>query len=144
VVSQPTYAFDPDAIVREIRIDARPEIVFQYFVDPERLVRWMGAQATLEPHPGGLFRVDYGPEYGAARGEFLAVEPHRRVIFTWGWENPADPVQPGQSTVEVTIEPADGASRLTLRHSGLVGASRASHDDGWAHFLARLAEAATT
>lgn len=144
MVSQPTYPFDPDAIVRELRIEARPEIVFGYFVDPERLVRWMGSAAILEPRPGGLFRVDYGPEYGAARGEYLAVEPHSRVIFTWGWENPADPIQPGQSTVEVTIEPIGGASHLTLRHSGLVGAARASHDDGWAHFLSRLAEAATT
>ena len=144
MVSQPIQSFDRDAIVREIRIEARPEIVFEYFVDPERLVRWMGSKATLEPHPGGVFRVDYGPGYGAARGEFLAVEPHRRVVFTWGWEDPSDPVQPGQSMVEIIIEPIDGASQLTLRHSGLVGASRRSHDEGWAKFLSRLAEAATT
>ncbi len=136
-------AFDPDTIVREITIDARPEIVFEYFIDPERIVRWMGSEATLDPRPGGLFRVDYGPEYGAARGEFLAVDPPRRVVFTWGWENPDDAVQPGASTVEVTIEAVDGASHLTLRHSGLEGAARASHDEGWVHFLDRLAAAAT-
>jgi uncharacterized protein YndB with AHSA1/START domain len=104
----------------------------------------MGTQATLEPSPGGMFRVDYGPESGGVRGQFLAVEPPHRVVFTWGWENPSDPIQPGQSTVEITIEPVDGASQLTLRHSGLVGASRVSHDDGWAFFLSRLADTAGT
>lgn len=137
-------AQDPDAIVREIRIDARPEIVFEYFVDPDRLVRWMGTRATLDPRPGGIFRVDYGPEHGAVRGEYLRLDRPTRVTFTWGWENPADPIQPGQSTVDITIDAIDGASRLTLRHSGLVGAARASHDDGWAHFLPRLAGAVTT
>jgi uncharacterized protein YndB with AHSA1/START domain len=144
VASLPDLHLDPDAIIREIRIEARPEIVFEYFVDPDRLVRWMGKHATLEPKPGGLFRVDYGPENGGVRGEFLAVERPSRVVFTWGWENSDDPIQPGQSTVEVTIRAVDGASHLTLRHSGLIGASRVSHDDGWAYFLPRLSEAVAT
>jgi uncharacterized protein YndB with AHSA1/START domain len=134
---------DADPIVREIHVQARPETVFEFFVDPDRLVRWMGDSATLEPRPGGLFRVVYGKEgeNGTVRGEYLTVEKPGRVVFTWGWEDPADPIPPGGSTVEVTLREESGGTLVRLEHSGLRGDSRRSHDEGWIHFMGRLAGA---
>jgi uncharacterized protein YndB with AHSA1/START domain len=132
-----------DAIQREVLIGARPETVFAFFVEPERLVRWMGANARLDPRPGGEFRVEYS-DGGVALGTFVAVERPRRVAFTWGWEDPADPIRPGASTVEVTLTEADGGTLVRLRHSGLSGESRRTHDEGWVHFLSQLTEAATS
>ena len=133
-----------ESVVREVRIDAPREVVFAFFVEPERLVRWMGTSATLEPHAGGAFRVSYGRngEHGVARGEFVAVDPPERVVFTWCWEDPADPLQPGASTVEVTLE-TDGAGTLVrLVNSGLTEESARSHAEGWDHFLPQLSAAA--
>src|SRR5947209_5025156 len=48
-------------VEHEIRITARPETVFGYFTDPARLVQWMGADATLDPRPGGVFRMVFQP-----------------------------------------------------------------------------------
>jgi hypothetical protein len=31
--------------------------VFPYFTDPGRYVQWMGSGATLEPVPGGTYRI---------------------------------------------------------------------------------------
>ena len=31
-----------DAVVREVRVAARPETVFPFFTDPDRMVRWKG------------------------------------------------------------------------------------------------------
>ena len=134
---------DADPIVREVHVKARPETVFEFFVDPDRLVRWMGDSASLDPRPGGLFRVVYGQagENGTVRGEYLTVEKPGRVVFTWGWEDPADPIRPGGSTVEVTLREEAGGTLVRLEHSGLRGDSRRTHDEGWAYFMGRLVDA---
>ncbi len=41
-----------------IDIEATPERVFDHFVQPALLVRWMGDVARLEARDGGLFSVD--------------------------------------------------------------------------------------
>ena len=45
------------AVARELTIAARPETVWEFLVDPEKATRWMGIDATLEPEPGGTYRV---------------------------------------------------------------------------------------
>ena len=37
-----------------IRIEAPPATVFRYFIDPNRMIEWIGVSADLEPHPGGV------------------------------------------------------------------------------------------
>jgi uncharacterized protein YndB with AHSA1/START domain len=130
------------AIEREISIAASPETVWGFLVDPMKATRWMGQEAFFDPRPGGEYRVQVVNE--TAVGEFVELDPPRRLVFTWGWEADGDPTPPGSSRIEVDLEPSDGgaATRLRLRHSGLPVESRAGHDEGWAHFLARLAEAA--
>jgi uncharacterized protein YndB with AHSA1/START domain len=136
---------DVDALAYEVRIEAPPETVWAYWTEPGRLTRWMGRTATLDPRPGGVFRLDYG-NGDVASGAYLEVEPPSRVVFTWGWEAASDEVRPGSSRVEVDLAPEDGgtATRLRLRHTGLPGDGRDGHDEGWQHFLARLVEAVAT
>ena len=136
----PTDAVTADALEYDRHIAATPETVWRFWTDPDHLVRWMGRIATLEPRAGGVFRLDYG-QGDVASGHVVEADPPRRLVFTWGWENPDDPIQPGGSTVEVTLEPDAGGTRLRLRHSGLDDASRQGHDEGWQYFLGRLAEA---
>lgn len=131
-----------DAIQRELRIEAPPDSVFAFFVEPERLVRWMGSSARLDPRPGGEFRVEYA-DGSVAIGTFVAVERPRHVAFTWGWQDPNDPLRPGSSTVDVTLTEADGGTVVHLRHSGLSGESRRTHEEGWIYFLGRLAAASS-
>jgi uncharacterized protein YndB with AHSA1/START domain len=69
----------------EVRIAASPETVFDFLVDPDRLIQWMGRSAELEPRPGGAFRCDINGR-DVASGEYVEVEPPSRAVFTWGWE----------------------------------------------------------
>jgi len=141
---EPTMAIaETGSIERELTIAARPEIVFAYFVDPERIVRWMGRTAELDATPGGLFRIDYNGT-DIVRGTFVEVDAPRRVVFTWGWEAPGDPTPPGASTVEVTLTPDGDGTRVQLRHFGLPPESVDGHAEGWDYFLPTLAEAAAT
>jgi uncharacterized protein YndB with AHSA1/START domain len=127
---------DTDVVVQEVVIAASPETIFEFFTDPAKMVRWKGRSAQLDPQPGGTYRVDMTEE-SVARGEFVELVPHERIVFTWGWEGEG-PVQPGTSTVEVTLTPEDDKTRLRLVHRGLPVDERGPHDEGWKHFLPRL------
>ena len=85
------------AVEREIRIAAAPDVVFEFFVDPAKMLRWKGTTAELDPRPGGLYRVNVtGRE--VTRGEYVEIVPHSRIVFTWGWEGEGSPVPPGCRT----------------------------------------------
>jgi uncharacterized protein YndB with AHSA1/START domain len=130
------------ALEREVRIEAPPEAVFEFFTDPEKMVRWMGVRADLDPRPGGALRIDVTGKH-VASGEYVELDPPRRVVFTWGWEGDEVPVSPGQSTVEVTLEPDGDGTRLRFVHSGLPdAASVEQHGHGWDNYLGRLEQAA--
>ena len=128
-------------IEREIRIAASPETVFDYFVDPDKMVEWKGRKAELDPRPGGLYRVDISDQ-AVARGEYLEIDAPSRVVFTWGWEGTSNPVPPGSSRVEISLQPDGDGTLVRLRHLDLPEAEREIHGHGWDHYLSRLAQAA--
>jgi uncharacterized protein YndB with AHSA1/START domain len=130
-----------DAVELVVRIAARPETIFPFFTDPDKMVRWKGVSATLDPRPGGVYRVDV-TGHDIANGAYLEVVPNRRVVFTWGWEGEESALPPGSSTVEVTLTPDGDGTIVRLRHYGLKARQRKDHAVGWEHYLARLVQAA--
>jgi uncharacterized protein YndB with AHSA1/START domain len=125
------------AVELSVRLDAPPEDVFPYLTEPDRYVRWQGVKAELDPRPGGTYRV-WMDASTVARGEFVEVDPPRRVVFTWGWEG-NERVPPGSTIVELTLEAEGDATILSLRHTGLPdGEAAAMHEEGWRFFTARL------
>jgi uncharacterized protein YndB with AHSA1/START domain len=114
--------------------------VFRFLIDPALLRRWLGRAVTLQPWPGGTFRVELS-RGNVARGVFTEVTPARRVAFTWGWEA-GDPalaaLAPGASLVEIDLQPERDGTRLRLRHSGLPEDLSARHEDRWSYYLGRL------
>ena len=91
---------DIDAVESEIRIAGTPKAVFAYLVDQDNMVRWMGSQAESDPRPGGIYAVEINDQ-ARARGRYVEVVPHTRIVFTFGWEGDHN-VPPGSGTVEVT------------------------------------------
>jgi uncharacterized protein YndB with AHSA1/START domain len=130
-----------DEVVCEVAIRAPAEAVYAMFTDPAKLVRWIGIRALLEPRPGGAFRFELVPGEFCS-GRYVELVPHRRVVFTWGWESGAIPVAPGSTTVEVDLDERDGVTHVRLAHRGLDAALRDMHAGGWTRYLARLAAAA--
>lgn len=128
---------DEAVVDQQITIAAPPEVVFDYFVDPDKLVRWLGSKAKLEAKPGGEFWVDMNGR-DVVSGAFVEVTPPTRVVFTWGWELGGAPVQPGSSTVEVTLTATGEGTLVRLVHRDLPGPTVASHGEGWAYKLGRL------
>lgn len=132
-------------VERDLHIEARPEIVFGFFTDAAQLLRWQGIEATLDPAPGGEYRVLLNGQGDTIAGRFVEVVPHSRVVYTWGWEQGGVPgVGAGSTTVEVTLRPEGAGTRLRLVHRGLPAAPdvASSHLDGWSYYLLRLVEIA--
>jgi uncharacterized protein YndB with AHSA1/START domain len=126
---------------REVAIEARPETVWDFLVDSELAKRWMGVTASLDARPGGDYRVEVVPGKVAV-GEFVELDPPRRLVWTWGWAD-NDPVPAASSTIEVVLEPTDEGTLLRFSHGGLPDEeSVVRHEEGWDRYLGRLAVAA--
>ena len=129
-------------VQRETHIAAPPATVFALLTDPDKILRWMGTEAEVEPQPGGLYLVNVT---GArvARGAFREVVPVHRLAYSFGWDD-SDVVPPGSTLVEIDLidKPPDG-TLLRMTHTGLPNAEQcAGHLEGWTHYLGRLATVA--
>ena len=111
-----------DVFTSSVDLPVGPDEAFALVTEPERLRRWAAVCATVDLRAGGSWSWMVTP--GAAHiagGTVREVEPGRRLVLGWGWQDDAD-LPPDASTVTVTIEGTEGGSRLTIEHAGLVGA----------------------
>ena len=95
----------------EIRIGARPEIVWQAWADPARVPCWFADRAEGEMEAGNTvtWYWDNGHEQMAHR--VLLAEPPRRLVLEHD-------LPEGLTYIEVTIEQEGGQSVLRLVQSG--------------------------
>jgi len=68
--------------VHEETIDAPPEDVWGFVVDPGALSAWFGADAWLEPERGGIVRFRFA-EGVERRGSVELVRPFRTLMWRW-------------------------------------------------------------
>jgi uncharacterized protein YndB with AHSA1/START domain len=131
-------------LVRHIK--AAPQIVFDAVTTAEGIAHWWGPDAgpvllsESDPRVGGKYRLRFrkldDTEHECS-GEFLVVDPPRRVAFTWRWiMGGADP---GESRVEITLRAIGDGTELTFSHSLLQDESaRRSHEGGWTGAFEKL------
>ncbi|MFD0681935.1 MULTISPECIES: SRPBCC family protein [unclassified Paenibacillus] len=125
-----------DTIKKEIFIECRPETLYSFFTDPDKLVRWMGRQVLLDPSIGGKYRIDVNGS-DVAMGEYKELILNEKIVMTWGWEK-SKLVPPGASTVEFKLTPKDNGTLLVMTHYDLPAIEVASHVQGWTHYMLRL------
>ena len=140
-----TTSSETTAIRREIAIAARPETVWEFLVDADKAVRWMGRTAEMDARPGGVHRVEV-ISGNIASGVFVELDPPRRLVYTWGWEtgSAAAEVPSGSTTIEIELVPDGDGTTVHFTHRDLPTAdATASHAHGWDHYLERFAIAAS-
>jgi uncharacterized protein YndB with AHSA1/START domain len=76
-------------------------------------------------------------QWWVREGEFREVDPPRKLVHTWqGAGPPGTPM-----VVTYLLEPVDGGTRITLRHSGFVAPEVCSNTCiGWEISLERLVD----
>jgi len=129
------------ATIQAVRVqrtlNATPERVFDAWLDPEALGRFMrpgsekrSADAVTDPRVGGRFIITMLGEGNVYphTGEYLEIDRPHKLVFTWYSKATAM----GKSTVTVELKPAAGGKTdLTLTHVGLPENEMANHNGGW-------------
>jgi uncharacterized protein YndB with AHSA1/START domain len=131
-------------VLATVDIAAPPERVFKALASEEICQWWIRSgvfdtrEWTGDVRVGGRWRASgmaRGQPY-VIEGEFLEVDPPRRLVHTWLLAGAPGPA----TTVSYVVEPIDGGTRLTLRHSGIgVPAVCENTCIGWETSFERLA-----
>lgn len=143
-------------------IHARPEELYNAFLDPDALVEWLppaemtGKIHELEARVGGGYRMSlfYPPDERTFRGKttdredrvevrFVELEPPRRIVEAIRFATD-DPAFLGEMTMTATFEEVPGGTEITLLFENLPPGLRPEDNDAGARMsleqLARRVE----
>jgi uncharacterized protein YndB with AHSA1/START domain len=128
-------------------IEAPRDRVYAAWTDPEQLKQWFGPEnvktreLVADARVGGTFRWDIINSEGeemTMRGEFRELQPDKKIVFTWQWEDDED-WENHISIITVELYDRDGGTELRLTHEQLPNEeSRDGHTRGWESALDKL------
>jgi uncharacterized protein YndB with AHSA1/START domain len=128
-------------------IPSPPELLFALWTEPAQLIRWWapeGYEASvndLDTRPGGRWRVTMRRTDGGVvvtSGIYRIVEPPRRLVFTWAWEDESG-ARGHETEVVVSFEAAPGGTRVVLLQRRFESKqARDNHTVGWSSAFDRL------
>ena len=111
---------EPIVLTVERRLPARPERVFDAWLDPEALGRWLFAtpdgimeRVEVDARVGGRFLIAErrGDALAEHFGEYLEIDRPRRLVFAFTTDPKEAPTR-----VTVAIVPEGDGSRIRLVH----------------------------
>jgi uncharacterized protein YndB with AHSA1/START domain len=127
-------------------LDAPRESVFQALSEPAALVKWWGPSGFTTPEIeldlklGGRYRFGMQPPAGDLfhlAGEFIDIDPPRRLAYSFRWEEPAPDDQ--ETVVTLTLDALADGTRLSLWQGEFASEDRlALHQSGWSDSLVKL------
>lgn len=131
-------------VSRVIKADA--ETVFRAWTEAEQLKQWSCpegltvADAQVDLSVGGRYRIRMENPEGkvhTAIGVYRQIEPPRRLVYTWDWEEEESRV--GETLVTVEFNDLGDSTEVVLRHELFPSAeAKAAHEQGWTSCLNRL------
>lgn len=107
----------PNAITREIDIDAPPDVVWGIVTEARHLAGWFSDEAEIDLRPGGAMLLTWHG-HGVYRARVETVEPPHTFAFRWVLRDGEEPVHGGSTLVVMTLTSIDGGTRLKVVESG--------------------------
>jgi len=126
------------------RLKAPLEKVFAAWIDPEKVMRWMGPgegkplSAECDARVGGRYRwvmQDTAGEVHDVRGVYREIVPNEKLVFTWAWKSTLE----RESLVTVLLKPDGDGTLLTVTHEQFFDEeARDRHRQGWIGALDKM------
>jgi uncharacterized protein YndB with AHSA1/START domain len=117
----------PDAITKEIDIDAPPDVVWGIVTEARHLAGWFSDEAAIDLRPGGAMLLTWHG-HGAYRARIETVQPPHTFSFRWVLRAGQEPVQGGSTLVVMTLTPTEAGTRLRVVESGFSDLSWPEHE----------------
>jgi uncharacterized protein YndB with AHSA1/START domain len=152
--SEPSSATTTVHVSRELA--APRDEVFRTWTEPDLFKRWFtppgnaSVTADLDVRPGGAYRItvertELVPGTSYIVGNYLEVDPPKRLVFTFGWEEPPpveglEALETLDSRVTVQFRDLGASTELSITHERLDSPElRDFHRFGWETTLDQLA-----
>lgn len=130
--------------IRLTRIVPAPrERVWRAWTDDAELARWFWPKRLepvcfIDPRAGGSWRVVSDALGIGVSGEFLTIEPLKRMHYSWRW-NEEDEETRVTVTFDNGIAQAAPATTVNVIHTGFsTSVAAEEHEIGWSDCLERL------
>ena len=140
---------DDRTLVIERVFKAPPEQVFAAWTDPKILAEWWGPESfhtpeyVMDVREGGAWRTVMRNKSGEAHiasGVYREITPPRRLVMTWGWQQP-DGTRGHETEIALSFEPVAEGTRLRLVQRVFASSDqRDNHRMGWHSSLNKLEE----
>ena len=140
----------PDGLVLALTwaLNAPIGQVFRALTQPATLAKWWGPagfttpEIELDLRVGGAYRFGMQPPDGDLfhlAGEFLEIDPPRRLSYTFRWEEP-DP-DDRETVATLSLEDLGDATEVSLSQGVFATEARLElHRNGWTESLVKLHE----
>jgi len=127
-------------------IKADPQSLFEAFTKEEHLKQWSCpeggtvAKAEVDLRIDGAFCIvmDMGKgKTHTARGVYTEIDPPRRLVYTWDWDDPENRM--GGTTITVEFNPVGENTEVVFSHDLFPTLDlKTAHEEGWTSCLNRL------
>ena len=156
MANQPKASTKPETTTLRVSrvIKAPPERVYQAFLDPDAMAKWLppngftGHVHNIDARVGGSFRMSFSTINRswtqAFGGQYLELVPGKKIRYTDHFES-SDPGMQGEMNVTVTFKAVAGGTEVTVVQEGIPkGPAADGAPEGWKQSfdnLQRLCEA---
>lgn len=106
-------------------IPAPPHEVYEAWLSSAGHSAMTGADAQIDPSVGGAYEA----WDGYITGRTVELEPDRRIVQAWRTSE-FDDSHP-DSQIEVLLEPAEGGTKVTIRHTNVPYGQLGYEQGGW-------------
>jgi uncharacterized protein YndB with AHSA1/START domain len=127
-------------------VAASPAAIYAAWTEPDQMRRWYATVVDADVRVGGRYRIELHEDDGSVNrftGEYLELEPHARIAFTFTHHSQTPEERISDETVSVTfreIEP--GRTEVAVTNSWTGPEFEPSYYDdlrsGWEEWVNRL------
>jgi uncharacterized protein YndB with AHSA1/START domain len=141
VASLPQSAFvEAELLVRlTMELPVEIEVMFDAWTTADQLVEWFPSWAEMTVTEGGEYRFGWDGWEEEWVGNYIEVDRPEKLVFSWLPPVAVFPDGAYETTVMLSFEDLDGATQMTLEHSGFQGGPEMeSHKEAWSGYLYNL------